>query len=51
MNLAKEIGLDAVNAGRLMAARYAEGLGLLWTHLVFEAGYGDRVTFRVYVAD
>jgi len=51
MNLAKEIGLDAVNGGKLISARYAAGLGLLWTHLAFEAGYGDRVTFRVYVAD
>jgi 8-hydroxy-5-deazaflavin:NADPH oxidoreductase len=51
MELAKEIGFDAVNGGKLICARYTEGLGLLCTHLAYEAGYGERVTFRVYVVD
>ena len=50
MGLAEEIGFSGINGGGLRSARYAEGLGLLWTSLAFDAGYGERVTFRVYVA-
>lgn len=50
MGLAEEIGFSGINGGGLRSARYAEGLGLLWTSLAFDAGYGERVTYRVYVA-
>jgi predicted dinucleotide-binding enzyme len=50
MSLAEEIGLSGINGGGLQSARYAEGLGLLWASLAYDAGYGERVTYRVYVA-
>ncbi len=50
MTLAEDIGLSGVNGGGLRSARYTEGLGVLWTALAFDAGYGERVTYRVYVA-
>jgi 8-hydroxy-5-deazaflavin:NADPH oxidoreductase len=50
VDLIREIGLDPVNGGRLTCARYAEGMGLLLISLAYEAGYGNRVAFRVYVA-
>ncbi len=50
MRLADELGFNGVNGGALRSARYAEGLGLLWTSLAYDAGYGERVTYRVFVA-
>ena len=50
MRLADELGFTGVNGGALRSARYAEGLGLLWTSLAYDAGYGERVTYRVFVA-
>ena len=50
MSLAEELGFSGINGGGLRSARYAEGLGVLWTSLAFDAGYGERVTYRVYVA-
>jgi predicted dinucleotide-binding enzyme len=50
ITLAEDIGFSGVNGGALRSARYTEGLGLLWTALAFDAGYGERVTYRVYVA-
>ena len=49
MRLAEEIGFGAVNGGGLRSARPAEGLGLLWASLAYEARYGERVSFRVFV--
>lgn len=49
MRLAEEIGVDGVNGGGLRSARSAEGLGFLWASLAYEAGYGERVSFRVFV--
>jgi predicted dinucleotide-binding enzyme len=34
MGLAEELGFSGVNGGSLRSARYAEGLGVLWTSLV-----------------
>jgi predicted dinucleotide-binding enzyme len=50
MRLADELGFSGINGGGLRSARYAEGLGLLWTSLAYDAGYGERVTYRVFVA-
>lgn len=50
MRLSEELGFSGVNGGGLRSARYAEGLGLLWTSLAYDAGYGERVTYRVFVA-
>jgi 8-hydroxy-5-deazaflavin:NADPH oxidoreductase len=50
MRLAEELGFDGVNGGGLRSARSTEGLGLLWAALAYDAGYGERVTFRVFVA-
>jgi 8-hydroxy-5-deazaflavin:NADPH oxidoreductase len=49
MRLAGELGFDAVNGGGLRSARSVEGLGLLWASLAYDAGYGERVSFRVFV--
>jgi len=51
MQLGRDIGFEPFNGGGLKAARYAESMGLLWASLAFDAGYGERVGFRVQVAD
>jgi 8-hydroxy-5-deazaflavin:NADPH oxidoreductase len=51
MQLARDIGFEAYNGGGLRAARYAEAMGLLWASLAYEGGYGERVAFRVHIAD
>ncbi len=50
MTLAEDIGFSSIDGGGLRSARYTEGLGVLWTALAFDAGYGERATYRVYVA-
>jgi len=50
MRLAEDVGFSGINGGALRFARYTEGLGVLWTALAFDAGYGERITYRVYVA-
>lgn len=50
MRLAHELGFSGTNGGALRSARYADGLGLLWASLAYDAGYGERVTYRVFVA-
>lgn len=45
--LAREVGLDVVDAGPLTSARYTEPMGLLWAALAYETGYGEDVAFRV----
>jgi 8-hydroxy-5-deazaflavin:NADPH oxidoreductase len=50
MTLAEDIGFSGVNGGALRSARYTEGLGVLWTALAYDAGYGERITYRVYIA-
>ena len=50
IGLAEDIGFSGINGGALRFARYTEGLGVLWTALAYDAGYGERVTYRVYVA-
>jgi predicted dinucleotide-binding enzyme len=50
MRLAEELGFSGVNGGGLRSARYAEGMGLLWASLAYDAGYGERVAYRVFVA-
>jgi 8-hydroxy-5-deazaflavin:NADPH oxidoreductase len=51
MQLADDIGFEPRNGGSLKSARYAESMGLLWAALAFDAGYGERVGFRVHIAD
>ena len=45
--LARDIGFDEVDGGPLMSARFTEPIGMMWGQLAFEAGYGERVAFRV----
>jgi len=47
--LAKEIGLEGVDAGHLDASRNIENLGLLVGQLAYGSGFGDRVSLRAYV--
>jgi predicted dinucleotide-binding enzyme len=51
MQLARDIGFEAFNGGGLKSARYAESMALLWESLAYDAGYGERVGFRVHIAD
>ena len=50
MGLAEDLGFSGINGGALRFARYTEGFGVLWTALAYDAGYGERITYRVYVA-
>jgi len=50
LSLARELGFSPVRGGGLQAARYAEGLGLLWASLAYDAGYGERVAYEIFVA-
>jgi 8-hydroxy-5-deazaflavin:NADPH oxidoreductase len=45
--LARDIGFDEVDGGPLMSARFTEPIGMMWGQLAFEAGYGEKVAFRV----
>jgi 8-hydroxy-5-deazaflavin:NADPH oxidoreductase len=47
VGLARDVGLDAVEAGPLRSARYTEPMAMLWTMLAFESGHGEDVAFRV----
>lgn len=40
LQLAEEIGFEAVDAGNLFAARYLEALAMLWIHLALKQGMG-----------
>lgn len=47
MALATLIGLDAVDMGPLMAARYLEPFAMTWIHLAIKQGYGRNFAFGV----
>lgn len=49
MDVATELGFGAVNGGPLVSARYTEAMGLLWAALAYDGGYGERVSYRVFV--
>ena len=49
MGVAAELGFETVNGGPLVSARYTEAMGLLWAALAYDGGYGDRVSYRVFV--
>jgi predicted dinucleotide-binding enzyme len=46
-SLATELDFDVVDCGELRAARYLEPLAMLWIHLVFAAGYGQDIAFKL----
>ncbi|HET7234035.1 MAG TPA: NAD(P)-binding domain-containing protein [Longimicrobium sp.] len=46
-DLARELGFDVANAGPLTSARFTEPMGMLWSALAYEGGYGEDVAFRV----
>ncbi len=45
--LIEEIGLDAVDAGPLAAARLLEPLALLWIHLASDRGMGNNIAIKL----
>ncbi len=45
LDLARQLGFDAVDAGDLDAARLLEDLAELWVHLAFRAGLGRDMAF------
>jgi hypothetical protein len=46
-DLARELGFDVADAGPLTSARFTEPMGMLWSALAYEGGYGEDVAFRV----
>lgn len=45
LGLARDLGLDTVDAGGLDAARLLESFAELWVHLAFRAGLGRAMAF------
>ncbi len=51
LNLAAEIGFDAVDAGLLYAARYLEPFAMMWIHLAYKQGLGRDFAFGLLRRD
>ena len=51
LNLAAEIGFDAVDAGPLYAARYLEPFAMMWIHLAYKQGLGRDFAFGLLRRD
>ena len=47
MELAEELGFEAVDCGPLFAARYLEPMAMLWIHLCVGLGRGPDFAFKV----
>jgi predicted dinucleotide-binding enzyme len=47
VQLAKQIGFDAIDAGSLSVARLLEPLGMLWIHLAYKTGTGRDFAFGI----
>jgi predicted dinucleotide-binding enzyme len=46
MELARDVGFDAVDAGTLKSARYTEPMAMLWAAMVMTGPYPDALAFR-----
>jgi 8-hydroxy-5-deazaflavin:NADPH oxidoreductase len=44
--LARDLGFDSVDAGRLAMARYTQPFAMLWIKLALVHGLGRRFAFR-----
>jgi predicted dinucleotide-binding enzyme len=47
LELAREIGFDAVDAGPLSAARDLEHLAMIWIRLAYSLGNGPGIAFAL----
>lgn len=47
LDLAREIGFDAVDAGPLSAARDLEHLAMIWIRLAYSLGHGPDIAFSL----
>ncbi len=47
VQLAKEIGFDAVDAGSLLVVRLLVSFGMLWIHLTYKTGVGRDFAFGI----
>lgn len=47
VQLAEEIGFDAIDCGPLRVARYLEPLAALWVHLAYAQGLGREMAFSI----
>jgi hypothetical protein len=45
--LARDLGMDPVDAGALAAARYLEPLAMLWIHLAYQQGFGPDFALQL----
>jgi hypothetical protein len=45
--LCEQLGFEVVDAGLLSASRLLESLAELWVHLVFRAGLGRKIAFKL----
>lgn len=45
--LARDLGMDPVDAGALAAARYLEPLAMLWIHLAYKQGLGPDFALQL----
>lgn len=50
LQMARDIGFDAVDAGPLQNARYLEPLGYLNIQLGYVVGLGDKIGLRLFHA-
>ena len=48
--IAKAVGFEAINGGKLAMAIYAEALGMFAVRLALDSGYGKTITFRAFNA-
>lgn len=47
LNLVKDLGFDAVDAGGLPVARLLEPFAMLWIHLAYRQGLGTGIGFAL----
>ena len=47
LQLAEEIGFEAVDAGTLASARLLEPMAMLWIHLAYARGFGRELGWSI----
>ena len=47
LQLAEDLGFDAVDCGPLTSARYLEPLAMLWIQLAYRQGLGENIAFSL----
>jgi predicted dinucleotide-binding enzyme len=47
IDLVKELGFDAIDAGGIVASRWLEPLAMLWINLAYKQGMGQNIAFKL----